>query len=211
MTDAPAPPIAEHNVDPRIARTRQVVLAATMAELAEVGFERVSIDAVAERSGVARSTIYRNWDDRSTLLAEAFRRLHACGPERPGPGTNLAEDLEALGRMLIERLCSDEWRRTVPSLISAAVHDRPMRVLLATFSRERADEARDILRRAAARGEIADPDGLDDMLERFVAPFFVRRLISQRPLDDAFLLAQVEAAVAEAATAASVVGLAGRA
>ncbi len=202
MTDTPVRSGADNDVDPRIARTREVVLAATMWELAEVGFERVSIDAVAERSGVARSTIYRNWDARSTLLAVAFRRLHACGPKRPAPGATLTQDLERLGRMLIERLGSDEWSRTVPSLISAAVHDPPMRALLATFSDERAEEAGQILRRALAREEIALPDdldgrALDEVLERFVAPFFFRRLVSQRPLDEAFLRAQVEAAVAD--------------
>lgn len=184
-------------VDPRIAHTRQVVLSATVAELTDVGFERISIDAIAERSGVARSTIYRNWTDRETLLAEAFRLVCAEGPGDLPPGDDLRNDLENLGRLLATQLSSDDWRHTVPSLIGAAVHDDAMGELLASFSAERRQEAQAILTRAVERGEIPASGRLAATMERFVAPFFVRRLMSRRPIDDEFITEQVEATMAE--------------
>lgn len=184
-------------VDPRVARTREVVLAATIEELAEVGFERISIDAVAERSGVARSTIYRNWPDRTTLLAEAFQQLCAAGPADLLPTDDLRGDLEALARLLVEQLQSGLWISAVPSLIGAASHDPPMRELMAAFSSERRAEAGEIVARAVARGEMVATDDHDATLERFVAPFFFRRLMSHQPLDDAFVAGQVKAALRE--------------
>ena len=50
--------------DPRIERTRQVVLDAALALVAESGYGAVTIEAVAARSGVAKSTIYRHWPGR---------------------------------------------------------------------------------------------------------------------------------------------------
>lgn len=184
-------------VDPRVARTREVVLAATIQELAEVGFERISIDAVAERSGVARSTIYRNWPDRTTLLAEAFRQMCATGPADLPPTDDLRADLQALAGLLVEQLQSDLWISAVPSLIGAAGHDEPMRDLMAAFSSERRAESGEIVTRAMARGEIVANDGYDATLERFVAPFFFRRLMSHLPLDEDFVAGQVAAALRE--------------
>ena len=54
--------------DPRLERTRQKVLEAALAELAEAGYGGFTVDSVALRSGVARSTIYRHWADRLNWL-----------------------------------------------------------------------------------------------------------------------------------------------
>lgn len=186
-------------VDPRVARTREVVLSATVEELTVSGFERISIDAVAERSGVARSTIYRNWPDRTTLLAEAFNQICGDGPAEVPPSDTLAGDLEALARLLVAKLTSDAWTRTVPSLIGAATHDPAMRAMMSAFSAERRAEASAMLSRAIERGEIVPSDHLDQALERFVAPFFYRALMSQQPLDQAFIDAQVVAAIGDLA------------
>ena len=184
-------------IDPRVARTRQVVLTAAADLLAEDGFERICIDAVAERSGVARSTIYRNWPDRTALFVEAFRALCHGGPATVEAGPDLRSDLEALGRHLISQFSSAPWENTVPSLISAAIHDDEMMRALSDFSAERRAEALAIRHRAVDRGEISRPERWDGALERFVAPFFTRRLVTKLPLDDAFLESQVEAALVE--------------
>lgn len=179
-------------LDPRVARTREVVLAATVELLTECGFERIGIDAIAERSGVARSTIYRNWPDRALLLAEAFRHLHRHETPLASSG-NLRADLEALAGMLVAKLTSDDWARTVPSLIGAAIHDDSMKSLACAFSQERRRDATAVVALGVERGEITRPDQIGSALERFVAPFFVRRLLLHEPLDDAFVHAQVAA------------------
>jgi AcrR family transcriptional regulator len=185
------------DVDPRVARTRQLVLTAAADILAEDGFERICIDAVAERSGVARSTIYRNWPDRTSLFVEAFRNLCHGAPVAVDAGPDLRSDLEALGRHLVSQFNSAPWGNTVPSLISAAVHDEEMMRALSDFAAERRAEALAIRQRAVERGEISRPERWDAALERFVSPFFTRRLVTKLPLDDAFLASQVEATLSE--------------
>src|ERR1700735_5442980 len=62
--------------DPRIERSRAVIIEAAVAELAEVGYGGVTIEAVAARAGVGKSTIYRHWRNRLELIADAFETFH---------------------------------------------------------------------------------------------------------------------------------------
>src|ERR1700733_13966145 len=63
-------------VDPRIERSRLVILAAAVEELAEVGYGQVKMESVAARAGVAKSTLYRHWPDKLALIADAFETFH---------------------------------------------------------------------------------------------------------------------------------------
>lgn len=184
-------------VDPRVLRTREVVVDATAALLTEVGFERICIDTIAERSGVARSTIYRNWPQRTALLLDAFGRFCAKGTEPIVSSGHLGEDLWALGRRLVSQLGDDDWGRTVPSLMSAATHDPELAEAMADFSAQKRKEAVALLSQAVERGEISRAERVESALERFVSPFFFRRLLTRLPLDDAFLESQVDAFLRE--------------
>ena len=65
-----------HRVDPRISRSRRAVLEAAVAVLADDGYGAFTIDAVARRSGVARSTIYRLWRTKAELIDAALTTLN---------------------------------------------------------------------------------------------------------------------------------------
>ena len=69
--------------DPRIERTRRVVLDATITLLIEGGYRTVTMEAVAAASGVAKSTIYRHWSNRDTLISDAFHALKPPIPVSP--------------------------------------------------------------------------------------------------------------------------------
>ncbi len=186
------------DVDPRVARTRDVVIRATAELLVECGFERLTIEAVAERSGVARSTIYRNWPERADLLMTAFDRLCAF-PEIPDLGS-LTEELRVLGRDLAEGLATAAWGQALPSLIGSAAHDPSLVEAQRTFSRRRRELVGAVFERAAARGEIDRGVDPGTLAEQFAAGFFFRRLISHGPLDEGFVEHQI-AAVVRAASA----------
>ena len=81
-------------VDPRVERSRRVILEAVLEELGEVGYGAFTIEGVAARAGVGKSTIYRHWAGKLELVEDAFRTLkaHAQVPEGgslPGPGRRL--------------------------------------------------------------------------------------------------------------------------
>jgi len=61
--------------DPRIERSRQVILQAVLDELGEAGYGALAIESVARRAGVGKATIYRHWPDKIALIADAFKLL----------------------------------------------------------------------------------------------------------------------------------------
>lgn len=177
--------------DPRIGRTRQVVLEAASELLLDVGCERLTIDEVADRSGVARSTIYRNWGDRSTLIVDAVDCVAAM-PEPPDTGT-LVGDLEIMAERLATNLTEGTLGRILPSMVSAASSDDELRARLETMAEIRFSQTRAVFERAIVRGEIGNAD-LSGRVERYIGPFFSRLLLHGWPIDQAFRDSQVEAA-----------------
>ena len=69
-------------MDPRVIRSRTAVIAATLDLLAERGITATTIEAVAERSGVARTTIYRQWDGQPALVLDAIGTTLTIPPTR---------------------------------------------------------------------------------------------------------------------------------
>ncbi|HUW03212.1 MAG TPA: TetR/AcrR family transcriptional regulator [Acidimicrobiales bacterium] len=182
-------------VDPRVERTRAVVLEAAAELLATDGFERVTIDAIAERSGVARSTIYRNWPDRPHLLIEAFETL--CEVIDPPDSGDLSADLRGVGEVLARGLSSEAWGRSLPSLIGAASQDDELRAAQLAFNAQRRATVEAVVVRAADRGEV-DPDAdIELAILRFASSFFFTRLFTDLELDDDFINRVVAATVAE--------------
>ena len=176
-------------VDPRVARTRDLVLGATAELLVEQGFDRVTIEEIADRSRVARSTIYRNWPDRSELLVEGFDRLCSFS-EVPDLG-GLEPELRLLAQDLADGLTEQEWGCALASFVGSAAHDPELAAAKQAFSERRRAMVGAVFERAAARGEISDRWDPGELAELFAAPFFFRRLISHAPIDEAFVERQV--------------------
>ena len=172
-------------LDPRTERTRQVVIAATADLLAEAGFGHITIEAIAERAGVARSTVYRNWPDRVELLVEAWDEL--C-PEPTGADTgSVAEDLRRIATELARGLASTDWGRAVPSLVGAVAGDDDLAQAMRRVSSQRRAIVAAALRRGIERGELDADADVDEAAEVFGSRFFYRHLMSGGPLDDAFV------------------------
>lgn len=183
--------MAAASTDPRVAHTRAVVLDATVTILGECGFERLTVEAVAERSGVARSTIYRNWPDRSQLLIDAFETMCAF-PAIPDLGSMEAE-LRFLARELSDGLHGVGWASALPSLVGAAHHDPTLTEAQRLFSERRRAATGAIFERAAVRGELTTERDPGELAEFFAARFFFRFLMTRAPIDDAFIDSQIDA------------------
>ena len=82
------------NPDPRVTRTRARVLAATIDLLAERGYSGFSIEGIVDRTGIAKTTLYRHWRSREALLAAAIVELGGAGP-LPDTGS-VRQDLQDL-------------------------------------------------------------------------------------------------------------------
>jgi AcrR family transcriptional regulator len=176
-------PDALASLDPRIERTRRVVLEATLDLLAEQGYGAVTIEAVAARSGVAKSTIYRHWPGKVELILDAFHELKA--PVAPPAEGDVREAvisvLENLARVVVE----STWSMCLPSLIDAAAHDPEARKLHGRISSEGRRSLVDLLASGVERGELPAELNPELMAEALVGPILLRRLMSLPPLEPA--------------------------
>lgn len=128
--------MARHDeVDPRITRTRRVVLAAVIDELAEAGHAAFTIESVAARSGVGKSTIYRHWDGKVPLIIDAMHTLNAQPAAEPDGTPD--ERVRQLLNHLTHALTEGSLGPAIPALVEAAERDPELRHLLDEYSRGR--------------------------------------------------------------------------
>lgn len=122
-------------VDPRVTRTREIVLAAVLEELGEVGHSRFTIESVAGRCGVGKSTIYRHWDGKDDLIIDAMETLNTQpAPELGGPPR---ERIRQLLTHLTRAITHGTLGAATPALIEAAERDVPMREHFHAYTRTR--------------------------------------------------------------------------
>jgi TetR/AcrR family transcriptional regulator of autoinduction and epiphytic fitness len=157
-----AMPPATTELDPRIERTRRVVRQGALEELAEVGYGAFTIESVASRCGVARSTIYRHWPDKLALIADAFETLNQQPTPHDGPvAQSPRQRIQSLLGHLAEVFQDSIFSACVPSLIDGAERHREVRRFHHRYSDRRRQTLVDAIAEAVAAGEVArhvDPD-----------------------------------------------------
>ncbi|MFG2487973.1 MULTISPECIES: TetR/AcrR family transcriptional regulator [Streptomyces] len=147
-------------------RRRAEIFSATLDMLGSVGFDSLTIEGVAQRSGVNKTTIYRWWSSKSELLRDALLHSHILRFELADTGS-LRGDLTALAEQ-VQSLLDDEHRRTiVEAALVGAVRHQAMRDLVVSFLDDRFGRHRPVFERAVARGDLpadADPAPLVDAM-----------------------------------------------
>lgn len=171
------------SIDPRVARSKAKVIDATLGLLTERGVTGTSVEAVVERSGVAKTTIYRHWPTRGELILDA---IDACIEPAvvPDLGT-LRADLHALIGGLCDALSSTRWAALMPSLIDAAERDPEFAEIHRRFATTRASPLHEVIRRGIERGELAGDVDVELLSDLLAGPVFYRRLVAGQPLDRA--------------------------
>jgi AcrR family transcriptional regulator len=108
--------MVETEQDPRIERSRRVILEAALEELGAVGYGALTIEGVAARAGVGKSTIYRHWAGKLALVEDAFRTLKAQArvPESGPLRDRVVAFLEQMASLV------EESRRFAPSIATSA-------------------------------------------------------------------------------------------
>jgi len=168
----------------RSADARDDVLAATLQLLEEAGYGGITIEKVAARSGVAKSTIYRWWDSRPGLVMEAYQ--HAVSQRMPEPDTgDVATDLTVFLTALY-RVSEHPLRvRVLRGLMAEAQLNPAFEPAFRGFVQHRQTVVEDILRRAAGRGDLPAGINIAHAVDLVFGPFWYRLLVGHRPLDPA--------------------------
>jgi AcrR family transcriptional regulator len=177
----------------RTARVRADVLAALDALLTEQGYDALSIEDVADRSGVHRTTIYRRWGSVAMLLVDLLH-LGTEDDWRPPDTGSLAGDLTAINRELYEALTVEPSLTT--AVIAASFRTPEAAEALSRFWADRYRRSEVVVRRAIERGDIRAGTDAQQLLVSATGPLFHQRVLLRRPITRADADAYAHAALA---------------
>ena len=169
-------------LDPRVERSRMVILKAAVEELADVGYGRVTIESIAARAGVGKSTIYRHWSDKLALIADAFETFH----EQMVPDLGelpVREAVALLIRHVAEVVVDSTFSRCIPALIEGAQRDDRVRDFHHRYSAERRQALIDLIARGVQDGEISNAVDPELATVTLLGTIFYRRLMTGQPFD----------------------------
>ena len=158
---------------------------AALELLADVGYDRLTIDAVAARAGAGKATCYRRWAGKAELVVDAIGRMKAA-LELPDTGT-LRGDLVALTCHFHDP--ADAFRTAVQAgLVSGLVRDATLREVFAEqFIAPRKAVFRTVFERAIERGEIAPVPNYELLSDIVPSIAFHRLIMTGRTPDPAFI------------------------
>ncbi|WP_106402135.1 TetR/AcrR family transcriptional regulator [Actinocorallia populi] len=166
-------------------RRAAAIFQATLELLAEHGYERLTVEGVAERAGVNKTTIYRWWPSKAALLGAAL--THGAPLDLAAPDTgSLRGDLTELVRVLVRLLTTPPASGVAVAAFGAAAGNPELAEYTRGFFADRLARERPVFERAVARGELspdADPMLLTDLLAGAV---WVRAVFRGLPVADDF-------------------------
>jgi AcrR family transcriptional regulator len=174
---------------------------ATLAELAEKGYGGLTVDGVAARSGVHKTTVYRRWSSVEGLITDVLEV--ASGEPWPVPDTGSIDgDLRALAGLVVTGFADPAGGPVSTAFISAATQNSSAARALHSFFMARHEQSARLVTHAVARGELPEDVDPIEVVRATVAPLYYRLFISREPIDET--VADRAAAAALAAARAGV-------
>jgi AcrR family transcriptional regulator len=151
---------------PRSSASDRVILQATLEILAEVGFDRLSIEAISARAGVGKTTIYRRYAGKAELVADAIESIRT---EVIIPDTgSLSGDIDALIENAARITLTPLGRKSVGTIVSSAAGNPQFAQIYQTrYLAPRRQAFSVVIDRAKARAEVdddLDPDLVFDTM-----------------------------------------------
>src|SRR5215472_103608 len=171
---------------PRSEKARQAILRSTLKVLGKNGFADLTIEEVADRAAVGKTTVYRWWPNKGALIADAFaisttRHLHF--PDTGSVYTDMSRQMRQLVKVFRSRR-----GRIVSAILAAGQSDKN---LIAAFRDRflwpRRREAYATLERGVRRGELRRNVDLDLILDSLYGPIYMRFLIQHGRLTPDFV------------------------
>ncbi|WP_395364241.1 TetR/AcrR family transcriptional regulator [Streptomyces sp. YH02] len=168
----------------RTARTRAAVRDAVLTGLTEHGYPALTVEYVAEHSGVHKTTLYRRWGSVEGLLADALDLANEDAWTAPDTGT-LSGDLRALAHEVVDAFGDPATGAAPTAFIGAAFQSPRAAEALHAFYSERFRRCEVVVTRAVARGEAPRDTDAGAVVQAVSAPLFLRLFITREPIDGA--------------------------
>jgi AcrR family transcriptional regulator len=165
-------------------RSRQAILTATADLLGEVGYTKLTVEAIAARAGVGKQTIYRWWPDKGALVLDAYLALVGAEGNLTFPDSDdLEADLRLVLGSMVDSLADPVYERRYRALLTAiqddpklaaALLDRLLTPWLAATTQR--------LRAAQHAGQIRNDVDLEAAAELLYGPLYYRWLLRTGPI-----------------------------
>jgi len=163
--------------------------------LREVGYDALTMDAVAARTRSSKATLYRQWGGKAELVVRALKHGKGGPPDEVDTGS-LRDDMHAMA--VREDDCTMEQNSALMRGVAMAIHQNPD---LRQAFREQVVEPemaafRRVLQRAVDRGEIRpECPALDFLVPMMIGAFATRAMLEDQPPTQAYLISYLDAVV----------------
>jgi AcrR family transcriptional regulator len=148
---------------PRGNATTEALRGAVRGMLEELGYQALTMEGVAARSGVAKTSIYRRWPSKAEMVFDLMLHSSEELPPLVDRGS-LAGDIDALAGRMVALVAGPLGRRIFPGLIGDASGDPAlMERLRTTVVLDGRKQIAEVLERSVCRGELADTEAVPDL------------------------------------------------
>ena len=166
-------------------------------QLAEIGYARMSMDAVARRAGVGKAAVYRRWPSKQAMLIDLVGAAILRNPlEVPDTGS-LAGDVRGFLDVIVEQTADPRTRRIALDVLVETTRTPELATALRdVVETPRRTAAATVLTRAIDRGELSAGLDLELGLDVLISPLLIRLFRVADQVDDAYLTRLAEVVVA---------------
>jgi AcrR family transcriptional regulator len=178
---------------PRGAGATSSILSAALELGEEVGFDALTIEGIADRTGVAKTTIYRRWPNVSALVMDAFlSEVTRAAPIRER--ATARESFSASMKLLARAYRGQQGKIMQPLLGRAQVDERLREAVKTRWVEPRRQIAREIVRRGIANGELRPGLDPDVVLDALYGSIYHRLLVpyNNAAISDAYIDAVID-------------------
>ncbi len=168
------------DVSTRTSKSRQKLLSAATELLVESGPRAVTVDAVADASGVAKSTLYRHWSSRDEMLVDVVR----CNlPDAGEPDLSIGFEaaLRAYVAEAADTLGDPQWSRILPALLSLRTSMPELAAMVDDDRAAKSDALISILELGITEGALPPSVDADDVASLVFGPLVLAAITDDHP------------------------------
>lgn len=179
---------------PRSERLHRAILKAALDLVLKVGFRAASIEAIAAKTGVGKTTIYRRWPNKAAVIMEAFI-------DQLGPASHFPDNQRAVERLRLQmHTTAKAFRGKVGALVRALMAEAQFDPELAEAFREnwtlpRRKLVREVLQDAIKQGDVRPDLDIEAAIDAFYAPLYYRLQMGTGPISEAYVEKVFEQAI----------------
>jgi AcrR family transcriptional regulator len=175
----------KHPGRPRCPVTHQNILKAARELVEEIGFDSLTIEGIAARAGVGKTTIYRRWPNKASIVLDAF--FEEVTPQTTFAGTgNVREDIRRHLQKFVKELNGTLGCKVAMLLANSQFDEEMAEAFRTRWIEPRRDEMRRVIIEGIKRGEIRQEVDAEVLVDALYGPVYFRLLGEHAPLTQDF-------------------------